>query len=718
MDLANIIALIGIGVAIFFGLAGLVVTGRVPSLTPPWVRRIEEDGDRALEDAPPERAPTPVFSAGRPASLSEGFYGRDVELAEISEAFKDHRVVVISGSAGAGKSRLAAEYAHASGLSGYWTDAAETTTQTLVALAPEFDVEIGSRSDDEIADDVRRHLEQAEASTLWVIDNLANLGHLNELMNAVSVMRLLVTTRDARRNLLPHTVSFHPLEVLEQDAAISLLCSRSEDCDPDDEATGEIADAVGCLPLALEMLAVRLGEPLQSPDKLLAEIRQAPTPVQIAAFKKAVGATIGRAEGVYATIASTLAVLPSDVREQIAPLGYVEDSPIPHALAAALVGLDDETLGEFLDRCSRQSLVTTREGSAVIHGLTVAAIAAMNSEDAIKTALSRARGRLSAINEDDPIALRAELSHHDRLCSEAISHVGWRDEGVLLYAISLGVAYHLLGRYEDWILIDERALEQAERHFGSEHRHTLGLRNNLANAYLDAGRAQDAIRLHEETLSARERVLGPDHPDTLSSRNNLANAYQDAGRAQDAIPLYEETLSAREQVLGPDHPHTLSSRNNLANAYQDAGRAQDAIPIHEETLLARVRVLGPDHPDTLRSRNNLANVYRTAGRAEEAIALHEETLAAMETILGGEHPDTLRSRYNIANAYLDAGRAQDAIPLYEETLAAMKRLLGPAHPSTVNSRNNLAIAYRAARRDADAERLEAEGDGATEGDGD
>ena len=112
---------------------------------------------------------------------------------------------------------------------------------------------------------------------------------------------------------------------------------------------------MGRLPLALEVLAARLGEPRQSPEKVLAQLEQAPSAVQIDAFGQALGASIPRAEGVFASIAGTLEDLSAEDRKALAGLAYAADAPVPDALAAALTGLDDEGLTALKSRCSRQS---------------------------------------------------------------------------------------------------------------------------------------------------------------------------------------------------------------------------------------------------------------------------------------------------------------------------------------------------------------------------
>ncbi|MCH7653474.1 MAG: ATP-binding protein [Chloroflexi bacterium] len=256
------------------------------------------------------------YWAGRPESLGDKFYGRDDELGAIATSFKGSRAVVISGGAGSGKSRLAAEYAHSAKVNGFWTAGETDIASTLAGLAPSLGIDVGGKSDDEIAVEVQRGLASLSSENLWVVDNLPNMEQVNELLNESGSARLLIATRDSRRHLLPPRVAYHWIEVLGPDAATALLCSRSK-ASPDDPKIALIADRVGRLPLALEVLAARLGEPRQSPERVLEQLDQAPTVLQMEAFKKALGATIPRAEGVFASIRGTLDSLGEQDREAL-----------------------------------------------------------------------------------------------------------------------------------------------------------------------------------------------------------------------------------------------------------------------------------------------------------------------------------------------------------------------------------------------------------------
>ena len=409
---------------------------------------------------------------------------------------------------------------------------------------------------------------------------------------------------------------------------------------------------------------MRLGAFGQNPDRLLGELREAPSAIQLAAFREASGLAMPHAQGVFNTITGALACLTAEQRRQSAPLGYLADAPIPLALIEALTGLDEAGTWELLEAGLAQSLWQVEGDALRAHALTLGAIAATNVENALAQTCDRGWRHLIAINTDDPVALRREVAHHERV--------------------------------RQWV----------RETWGADDGRVLGYTGNLAIGYDTLGRTAEAVALDEETLAIMERVLGPEHPDRLRSRSNLAGGYRALGRTAEAVALDQETLAIMERVLGPEHPDTLGSRSNLASGYRSLGRTVEAVALDQETMAIMERVLGPEHPDTLKSRGNLAGGYWQLGRQSDSNRLDEETLASRERALGPEHPDTLTSRNNLAVGYEGTGRLDDAIRLYQAALDGRDRVLGPQHPDTQQTRRNLVGALRKAVREDKAARLE------------
>jgi tetratricopeptide (TPR) repeat protein len=244
----------------------------------------------------------------------------------------------------------------------------------------------------------------------------------------------------------------------------------------------------------------------------------------------------------------------------------------------------------------------------------------------------------------------------------------------------------------------QEMLDLSEQLLGAEHPQTSDVRDLLGSACEESGRLDEAIALYEAALSDVERVLGSGHPDTRPARERLARAYVAADRKTEAVQMSERALAHSMQSLGPDHADTLAAQANLASAYLAAGQLGEAAAALEDAVARREWALGPDHPDTIAARGSLADVYRASGRFKEAINLGKRTVADLERAQGADHPDTTAARAGLASAYRSAKKLKDAHRLYERVLADRERGQGTDHPDTILARTDLALAYLSLRK--------------------
>lgn len=249
------------------------------------------------------------------------------------------------------------------------------------------------------------------------------------------------------------------------------------------------------------------------------------------------------------------------------------------------------------------------------------------------------------------------------------------------------------GLANDALLFRERVVSQLRSRAEPRDVHLASSLRSLAITYHDIGRLEEARILQQEVLDLRKEILGDVHPDTISAMNNLSNTYGTLGRTEESTLLQGEVLRLRKKILGERHPDTVTAMSNLAIRYRELGRMDQSRVLKEEVLRLRKEILGERHPDTVSASSNLATTYNDLGRFEEARQLHEGVLRLRKDLLGERHPDTITASSNLSNTYRDLGRINEARVIQEEVLRLRKEILGERHLESIDASNNLANTY-------------------------
>ena len=604
-------------------------------------------------------SPTRIRFGSRPR-VSAGFVKREGQDELFDAIFtRAEPRTVLTGMRGSGKTQLAAVVAARCEEECWplvaWINAA--SREELVADLYELALRTGINAPKDIPQEtiVRRLLDQLRsadaADRLFVFDNVENLDDLKGIAPMGSGVRVIITTT---RHLDWSSLGWSPLAVgvFDREQSISLLCQRTGDAHRD--AAGQIAEALGDLPVAVAQAAATAKSGQYSLSNYLERLNIHPLESSISRlegddYPDAVGVALFMA---YEQALEQLrATHPQQERIAISlldALSLLAASGVPTHWLLEFHDDSDPVRDTLSSLTSASILQESIDGNkTIIHRLQgqVYRETYLNNQEKFDEARAHATSILNEINVDRLENFEQQRQETRNLVeqigaatSQDHSHPLFSDpDFVALLATTIRNAADLGMPQLALTLTD--SVTQAGKSLGPNQPHTLAARHNLACAYQDTGRLNEAITLHQQTLENLTGILGPDHPSTLASRNNLAYAYQAAGRLDEAIALYEQTLEDRTRILGPHHPRTLLSRNNLAYAYQAAGRLDEAIALYEQTLEDRTRILGPDHPDTLISRHNLASAYRAAGRAEEAEKLFETPSGSEDEQDGTDNPD-------------------------------------------------------------------------------
>jgi tetratricopeptide (TPR) repeat protein len=661
-------------------------------------RRIIDAAERKTQ-AP---SPPPRPFIGVPPRIAS-FTGRAEELDRLDAILMHDKPAAVTqasvgraavqGMGGVGKTSLAIEYAHRfRGLyAGVCWCPAETRIGLLGALTG-LAVTLGAATAEEA--DVEKaakaalgRLAEQRATWLLVYDNVSSPENIADLLPTAGA-RVLITSRFPEWRRWSEQVA---LDALPLEKAVALL----EKLTVRDDATGAktLADALGCLPLALDHAAAYCGLTQMSFSDYAATasmlIAELPSGVD---YPNSVAAT------------SNLAIAEAANRCQAAEtlmayLAQCSPERIPMMLVEGAVAEKVERL-TALAALAEVSLLKHDPfedgGPAVtVHRLVQAVARARAEASGATRDAGRLIARLVAIypkgGYSNPQSWR--LSGHLTPHLLALREANAATSDIAFWSELLERATeYLFGRaaYSQAELLVREVLEIREKALGPEHPDTAGSLNDLAVLLLQQGDSAGARPLLERSLTIKEKELGPEHLDTAISLDNLASLLTDQGDFAAARPLYKRALAVREKALGPEHPDTAMSLGNLA-LLSGQGELPAARALLERALAIDEKALGPEHPATATCLNNLGCLLQDQGEVAAARPLHERALAIREKALGLAHPQTATSLNNLAVLLKHDRDFAEARSLYERALTIREKALGPEHPITATTLTNLAV---------------------------
>jgi serine/threonine protein kinase len=248
---------------------------------------------------------------------------------------------------------------------------------------------------------------------------------------------------------------------------------------------------------------------------------------------------------------------------------------------------------------------------------------------------------------------------------------------------TLAEVHQLLGKIDDALALQRRALEIRRQSLGDDHPETITSMNNLGSILEASGSAAEAEPLYREALERRRRLLGEDHEDTLSTMGNLGNLLRAGGKAAEAEPLLKGSMEGLRRVKGPESRDTLIAMNTYGYLLVDEGKHAEALPYWREAYETGRRVFGPDDRDVLVWTNNLGGLLGVLGRHKEAEPFYREAMEGARRVHGLQHPATMSCVLSYGIVLSNIGRLEEAEAYVREVVDTRTRTLGPDHPDTL-----------------------------------
>jgi tetratricopeptide (TPR) repeat protein len=646
------------------------------------VKKIDAGVEELLRRTP-DRSRETVKAAVKSRLMRPPYvYGREEDLRRLRESLTRGGTAAvtqaIAGLGGVGKTTLALEYAHRYAddydfLLLATADSVGSLERDYRAIADQAALPIPDDTPTKAVVRAVKDFLNATQRTLLILDNAdfsANWTpeQLKAFLPESAHGHLLITTRATTLHggLGVRKSCVLSLDVMEAEEAIRFLITRSKGeratlSAEEANASAELAEALGYLPLALEQAAAYIAPPGRTFSNYLKRFRES----SIAHLER----KKPEAGDYRATVATTWQISFDEVKRDnpaatdlLTLCAFLASEGIPVEVVYAAVrgtlpavqaffesAVDDEARQEryydLLEPLTRYSLVRVddKKHTFDVHRLVQEVIRwQMTDAEQIET-ITRA---VQILNAAFPFVKFETWTACERLTN---------------CALTLFI-YDMPEKHRDETLAD--------------------LYNKTAIYLENRGRYREAEPLYVEVVKTVSAFLPEGHPNIAISLGNLALLYNTQGRYSEAEPLFVEALEIYREALPKGHPDIALSLNNLAGLHKAQGRHRQSQLLHNEALTIRRAAL-PENPlDIAQSLNNLAQLYYSQGSYTNAKSLHDEALEIRRAHLPVGHPDIACSLNNMALLYEALECYSVVEPLYDEELEIYCNALGENHPLT------------------------------------
>jgi tetratricopeptide (TPR) repeat protein len=475
----------------------------------------------------------------------------------------------------------------------------------------------------------------------------------------------LLTTRDqsiARKFAGPAQTTSVP--ELEPDPAFALLQALApEACAADPQTAQELAQVVGGLPLALELLGGYLAEPEHSyfPEltaEAWEEMRDPQRRLQLASQRLGAGFDSPQVT-LKETIELSLSGLPSEAVRAFYALGAFAPKPEQFTLEAAqaITEVDIRTIALLASR----NLVerADKEGTllALHQTLTDVARARMDAE-----AIVRHRDYYLAHIKRDEKDWRTIEATYGQI--QAAWNALQDNQIILEYVSALYIYQTYRGLWHAQLSWSKRGLAAAEAL--DDLKVMSIILNNIGLLYQDSGYLQEALSYYQQSLATRAEVN--DGELEAGTLNNIAGVYYSLNNTQEALNSYQQALAISKQAR--DRQGEAIIINNIGSIYIDLGLIQKALN-HFRQALSIAREIGYSVGEGA-ALKNIGGVHYRRGETKQALEYMQQSLLVRRR--AGHRAGEAGSLQSIGEVYNSAGRTREALAYFQQALIIYKEV--------------------------------------------
>ncbi len=235
----------------------------------------------------------------------------------------------------------------------------------------------------------------------------------------------------------------------------------------------------------------------------------------------------------------------------------------------------------------------------------------------------------------------------------------------------------------------EKALERAEKSYGSSHLVTSDILSQLGALYVTAGVYSKAEPLLQRTLRIRLPQIPADHIALSDNYHDLGRIYAARSEYEKAAEYFNKAIAIRKK--SSNQFYHAESLKQLALLRREESKYADAVNLFQQVITIRETL--DDIPKLITDLISLGKTLKFQGKLDDAEKVYTRAYQLSVAEHGEESLPSAMVIYGLSEVFDGQGKFELARGAGEQALEIREKLLGADHYEVSNSLNNLAQVY-------------------------
>ena len=627
-----------------------------------------------------------------PSIRTDYLTGRARLMADLRSTILEKRLVALTGLGGIGKTQSALEYVrlHKDDYTNVlWVDADTDTSlknsyfKIIKNLNPSLYEDVTS---DQILDFTTRWLE-ANKNWLLIFDNADKPCLLKPYLINNPSGHILLTSQEQNFDSTGRRFFNVDVTVMSQQDAGDFLLTRTHRENETSELSGvaELAQELGCLPLALEQAAAFIKAHNQPFGEYLKKYKSLQHELKLEMLEQFSADKAQYAKTVRTTWELSFRKIKKETPASAKLLDFCAFLN-PDVISLDMLRQMRYFIGSGFSAWNlRTVLHSVRQIIPFIGKQSHSPLHSMDGIDSSLRAILIPLRRYSLITEDSS---RNAFSMHrlvqmvvrTRMSERSRHNYVVKVANALLEIMPETVAVPSWSQFEILLPHVVTCTENAKQM--SVQTIELALCTSNAGAYLRRrGSFHQALKLLKEACDMVIRVEGPEAENVFRIQALIGGTYNETQKYQEARLILEPMLDKLQSTPQPNLDIIVLYHTNLGHTYYGLGMYDKSKSYFERGIAIHKHYTHGDDNRLSDLYNNLGIVYYITGNRAKGIELQEEALNIRQRVLPPTDTRIAQSLHNVGSRYVDERRLLEALPLFETSLRIYsKSNLSKEHP--------------------------------------